>query len=1021
MHTALESTDRADYDAETNLNRGVEEYSEDFSEDEGEGDDSFQEAIVSGVDQRTSKGYSCSNGTDYQNTLQENSDNEVSEWPTDGNRGNAAETPQGTSDNSLEEYPTNTYNHMYGIQAVDSFQEKMDHILDECPTYGYGHMDGAEAADSFQRKADTLLVDCSTHGHCHRDDANGADSSQGKVSNSFDEASDGNSDIDSSQDKADNNIVRLACHDSRLDVPGLSGNIAPVGVSNRDRSKVEEVDNFSPATRGSTTSLCYTNPLQQDTCVVNQQVDNFTATAYTLQAESILLRQRTSDYDRPTDCACSHNWSSDESTSATTGSAEPCCSQACYEEGGLDGNQSSMDSNRRSGMAAYLEHDAIPTSSGSQDSASSPGQLNPVRRPKSAHAGRVSKLEQQMEERWNIHVTHWSVAQVCDWIVYIGMGQYRKKFVHHCINGKLLCKLTDTQLRVELGIGPLGHREELLSAIRQLEAKVAVGSTSPLKRLRIQRPASASPALMKAQVAVPSSPSKLQDYRAKLEHDKKRALAKASTLQAAAQKAARNAELAAEAVKQVQGLIKAFDSKASISCQSGDASSPKASCRHRGGSAVVDGAGSAPWNHVGPKSAKYGLQDNELCYVPTPMENGWFKPTITERSKQLVSDSNGYFGGAKFLERVERDLQSRKKNVKELEQLVYSPERIMNDPTLRRKHAERDAGFLRQAVLQNCGEHVVAEVFKDGTTVDGAIDELVRTYQHELGITDDDVDAVAAAGMDKKVAKLAAAIRTAQFINRYKADLDGKEAKMKQLRHQWSGTKGDKAHRELEECRHYFTGCGWPGDDFEHGHWTSIADRCDALLARTKTMQAAKASGSTVDWSSHRSDGLEDMQQEYSREHPAGKGSRRLPHKHQLATGNHLEQTIALLAKCKTDDLTKLSSLQGQQKAVSIYRAIRTVRFMEFTEQDLRQREDKLLKAWKELDPKANCKRVSKEEMDAFYNRLLEDTERRKQIRTQMIKDAEAAQFHQAPQAKAAKSSAPPAPVRPTSARLKKH
>lgn len=43
---------------------------------------------------------------------------------------------------------------------------------------------------------------------------------------------------------------------------------------------------------------------------------------------------------------------------------------------------------------------------------------------------------------------HWAVAQVCDWSDYIGLGQYRKKFVHHCIDGRLLLKLSDKHLKV---------------------------------------------------------------------------------------------------------------------------------------------------------------------------------------------------------------------------------------------------------------------------------------------------------------------------------------------------------------------------------------------------------------------------------------------------------------------------------------------------------------------------------------------------------------------------------------------
>jgi hypothetical protein len=47
------------------------------------------------------------------------------------------------------------------------------------------------------------------------------------------------------------------------------------------------------------------------------------------------------------------------------------------------------------------------------------------------------------------------VTDVCDWVEGIGLQQYRKKFMHHCISGRLLLRLTDELLKKELGIGPL--------------------------------------------------------------------------------------------------------------------------------------------------------------------------------------------------------------------------------------------------------------------------------------------------------------------------------------------------------------------------------------------------------------------------------------------------------------------------------------------------------------------------------------------------------------------------------------
>ncbi len=45
-------------------------------------------------------------------------------------------------------------------------------------------------------------------------------------------------------------------------------------------------------------------------------------------------------------------------------------------------------------------------------------------------------------------VSGWGVAEVCDWVEVIGLGQYRQRFLHQCVAGRLLLHLTDAQLKV---------------------------------------------------------------------------------------------------------------------------------------------------------------------------------------------------------------------------------------------------------------------------------------------------------------------------------------------------------------------------------------------------------------------------------------------------------------------------------------------------------------------------------------------------------------------------------------------
>jgi hypothetical protein len=68
-----------------------------------------------------------------------------------------------------------------------------------------------------------------------------------------------------------------------------------------------------------------------------------------------------------------------------------------------------------------------------------------------------------------------------------------------------------------------------------------------------------------------------------------------------------------------------------------------------------------------------------------------------------------------------------------------------------------------------------------------------------------------------------------------------------------------------------------------------------------------------------------------------------------------------------TDTAAKTSSLSS---CLAVYRAIRTQRFLDFTQMDLAQRAIKQREIWEQLEAARKGKLVTKEELDAFYLRL---------------------------------------------------
>ena len=64
-----------------------------------------------------------------------------------------------------------------------------------------------------------------------------------------------------------------------------------------------------------------------------------------------------------------------------------------------------------------------------------------------------SRLEAAVQQSMQHNINHWGPAEVCDWAEYIGLGQYRKKFVHHCVDGRLLLRLRDKDLKARTHMG----------------------------------------------------------------------------------------------------------------------------------------------------------------------------------------------------------------------------------------------------------------------------------------------------------------------------------------------------------------------------------------------------------------------------------------------------------------------------------------------------------------------------------------------------------------------------------------
>ena len=130
-------------------------------------------------------------------------------------------------------------------------------------------------------------------------------------------------------------------------------------------------------------------------------------------------------------------------------------------------------------------------------------------------------------------VGRWSSSHVVSWLERLGLGAYRKQFIHHAVSGAILLALTDEQLKSELGMLTLGHRITLRAAITQLRD---AGASSFFTDDTPVRQRSPSPAREQRELHL---------RQARAEHDAEKALRRAERIALRAQELAEAAEQAA--------------------------------------------------------------------------------------------------------------------------------------------------------------------------------------------------------------------------------------------------------------------------------------------------------------------------------------------------------------------------------------------------------------------------------------------------------------------------------------------
>ncbi|GIL50691.1 hypothetical protein Vafri_6801 [Volvox africanus] len=629
------------------------------------------------------------------------------------------------------------------------------------------------------------------------------------------------------------------------------------------------------------------------------------------------------------------------------------------------------------------------------------------------------------------HPATWDTADVATWVEFLGLGQYRRRFLHHCIDGRLLLRLNDAQLKSELGIGPMGHRCAILDAAANLiknykeaqrdrlaagetdgddEAAAAAGARQELQRSSTAprpRPASARPGALTmpppppgarrpasaSRSVIPPDPflgpamGKVTVYeqRAKLLFELDRAQARAEQHRALAEQLRYTATLSSDEVAHIRGLLVEIEKK------------NREAFELSGG---LDSSARIPWRHVG-NGTKHNNWSSERFGRPGDPETVdlTFQPrTNAESRKMLGGGDYGENSNAvnSFLDRLNNDLRKREQTRKELEKRYY------NDASNPQSQAESDFKLVSEHLQSRCHISLERDPAEYEEQINEALDKLSTGESwREAGLKE---GPIRAAKGPAKIAAVASALRSLSFMERYRSDLKSKSGRMQSLERKWINQTlgsqylpGGKDKEDMEEAVKFFALLGWRESDGTPSEDAIDSDLLDRLLnraleyrkrfdawherARDKPEERAAGFKCDINWFSSPwdMDGLAQlMEAEMKRMGDGGGGAGGAVGPGAPNTGNmdFVEFTVRLLGKCRKDDLERLKALNDRPKRLGVYRAIRTQKFIEFTQRDLEERDRKLRQAYNALAP--TRRKVEPSRIEGFFERLVEDAARRR-------------------------------------------
>ncbi|KAL4449449.1 hypothetical protein ABPG77_007093 [Micractinium sp. CCAP 211/92] len=625
--------------------------------------------------------------------------------------------------------------------------------------------------------------------------------------------------------------------------------------------------------------------------------------------------------------------------------------------------------------------------------------------PRSPCSGRHG-LEARVSRQMARDPADWTVAEACDWLELVGLGQYRQRFVHHAVCGAVLLKLSTEELKVELGIAPLGHRERLLNAVHDLEQ---LWWRRPAERQAGGAETAGSEGWGSPSASCPGSPGAGADVglqraygqRARLMRELEKAEGRQAHRAKAAEQAVHVAGQAEAEVRKLQASICQLDRQLGWQAASQLLFNP------------LDVHGAVAWQPAGKPRTAPAAGSPARGRSPSPARG-----SPMNRVSRRIMEAQSASGGGAFLERLSRDVAARQAKGAEAARRAGRYRGSAQDQLAEREREARDAAFLREVVaVRDIG---LAEMLGSGDPeqLAQACDEVSERYRAELQLSEEVAAAVRrAASPAHKAAKLAGALHSAQFMERLQQDLATRDARLQELQQRYlrleqGNTLEQQEHADLAAAQAHFAALGWPEGSLEAGPGDAAAG-CDAalgaLLKRAAALQEARERGGPApDWEQPewRQDGLAEMRADnHANLQPAAEGMEAALgaaadaqtageqgsalEAQEVPGPDLLGETVQLLAACRPQELALLAGLTGYRRLLMCWRAMRAQQFLAVTQRDLEARKAKAKELEARLYP-SQTKVLPKEDFDKFFDRLMADTQRRLQHRDELAEQANA-------------------------------